>query len=93
MTTATLEDRLRSRARELGFAQARITRATLPGHVGERLEQAVGAGHHGSMEWLADTAERRRSPDAMWTGARSAITLAMSYAPEIDPMQRLEAGI
>jgi hypothetical protein len=44
MTTATLEDRLRSRARELGFAQARITRATLPGHVGERLEQAVGDG-------------------------------------------------
>jgi epoxyqueuosine reductase len=90
MTTATLEDRLRSRARELGFAQARITRATLPGHVSERLEQAVGDGHHGSMEWLADTAERRRSPDAMWTGARSAITLAMSYAPQIDPMQRLE---
>jgi epoxyqueuosine reductase len=59
--------------------------------VGERLEQAVGEGHHGSMEWLADTAERRRSPDAMWTGARSAITLAMSYAPELEPMQRLEA--
>jgi hypothetical protein len=89
--TADLENRLRARARDLGFEQLRISRATLPAQVGERLQQAVGDGLHGSMDWLADTADRRRSPDAMWEDARSAITLAMSYAPDLDPMQRLEA--
>ena len=92
MTTATLENRLRTRALELGFGQVRITRATLPAQVGARLDQAVADGFHGSMDWLAETAPRRRSPDAMWTGARSAITLAMNYAPDLDPMQRLEQG-
>jgi epoxyqueuosine reductase len=89
--TADLENRLRARARDLGFEQLRISRATLPAQVGERLQQAVGDGLHGSMDWLADTADRRRSPDAMWEDARSAITLAMTYAPDLDPMQRLEA--
>jgi epoxyqueuosine reductase len=94
MTTAPLEDRLRSPCPRTGVrAGCALPVPPCRAQVGERLEQAVGDGHHGSMEWLADTAERRRSPDAMWTGARSAITLAMSYAPDLDPMQRLEAGI
>jgi epoxyqueuosine reductase len=90
MTTATLEDRLRTRAHELGFGEVCITPATLPAKVGARLDQSVADGFHGSMDWLAETAQRRRSPDAMWTGARSAIMLAMNYAPDLDPMQRLE---
>ena len=88
--TATLEDRLRTRAREIGFDDLRIAPASLPARVGDRLDQAVADGFHGTMDWLAETAERRRSPDAMWPEARTAITLAMSYAPAIDPMLRLE---
>ena len=88
--TASLEDRLRARATGLGFDAVRITRASLPHEAGERLEQFVSDGFHGGMDWLADTAQRRRSPDAMWPDARSAIVLAMSYAPGIDPMSRLE---
>ena len=87
--TASLEDRLRARAAALGFDAVRITRASLPHEAGERLGQFVADGFHGGMDWLADTAQRRRSPDAMWPDARSAIVLAMSYAPGIDPMSRL----
>ena len=88
--TATLEDRLRARAKVLGFDYVRITQARLPRETCERLEQAVAQGFHATMDWLADTAGRRRSPDAMWPDARSAILLAMSYAPSIDPMARLD---
>ena len=90
MTTATLEDKLRTRAFELGFGQVRITCATLPGQVGARLDQSVADGFHGSMDWLAETAPRRRSPDAMWTGARSAITLAILTQ---DARDRLFGGL
>ena len=88
--TASLEDTLRARAARLGFDAVRITRASLPAQVGDRLDAAVGDGFHATMDWLADTADRRRSPDAMWPQARSAVMLAMSYAPDMDPLQRLE---
>jgi epoxyqueuosine reductase len=88
--TASLEETLRARAAALGFDAVRITRAGLPQLVGRRLDEAVASGFHATMDWLEQTADRRRSPDAMWPGARSAVVLAMSYAPDIDPMQRLE---
>ena len=42
------------------------------------------------MDWLAETAERRGAPKALWPEARSAIMLAMSYGQEIDAFGRLE---
>jgi epoxyqueuosine reductase len=88
--TASLEDTLRARAARLGFDAVRITRASLPGQVGARLDEAVSEGFHATMDWLVDTADRRRSPDAMWPQARSAVVLAMSYSPDMNPLQRLE---
>ncbi len=73
-----------------GFQGMAITAAHLPDVTGHRLEQAVANGWHGDMTWLAETIARRRSPDAMWEDAKSAIMLAMSYAPDIDPMVRLD---
>ena len=49
----------------------------------------LAAGHHGTMTWMAETAERRKTPMAMWPEARSAIAVAQNYAPEIDPLERL----
>ena len=54
-----------------------------------RLKQAVAAGHHGTMAWLAETAERRGSPAALWPQVRSVIMLGMNYAPEGDPLAML----
>ena len=84
-----LQDRIRREAASLGFDLCRFTQAQLPPTIGERLEQAVGDRHHAGMQWLADTLARRKSPQAMWPGARSAIMLAMNYGPETDPLQSL----
>ena len=54
-----------------------------------RLKQAVAAGHHGTMAWLAETAARRGSPAALWPQVRSVIMLGMNYAPEGDPLATL----
>jgi len=38
------------------------------------------------MVWLATTAERRASPDALWPDVRSVIMLGMNYGPDEDPL-------
>jgi epoxyqueuosine reductase len=93
--SAVRHDRLRAwldrAATKAGFASVHVTFASLPDQVGARLLEFVGAGHAGDMSWLAETAPRRASPDAMWPQARSAIILTMNYGPDHDPMDNLAA--
>lgn len=86
----TLISELKIKANELGFADLRITAATLPQPIGDELEAYVVKGHHGDMAWMPETLERRKSPDAMWADARSAIVLAMNYDQGLDAFARLE---
>jgi epoxyqueuosine reductase len=78
----TLGERIRALARELGFARTGFARADALGHEAERLREWLAAGHHGSMEYMARTADVRVDPrDArMLEGARSVIVLAAPYA-------------
>ena len=81
---------LKIKANELGFAALRITAATLPSNIGNDLEDYVAKGHHGTMAWMPETLERRKSPDKMWNEARSAIVLAMNYDQGLDAFARLQ---
>jgi epoxyqueuosine reductase len=54
-----------------------------------RLKTAIGEGHHGTMDWLAETAERRGNPAALWPEARSIIALGMNYGSDADPLATL----
>ncbi len=42
-------------------------------------------GFHGTMEWLAETAERRADPRTLWSDVRSVVMFGMNYGPEEDP--------
>jgi epoxyqueuosine reductase len=42
------------------------------------------------MEWMETRAHHRVSPTALWPEAKSAIALAMSYAPDHDPLALAE---
>ena len=85
-TNAGLRARLEAEARRLGFVACGIAPATDDPLVGRRLDEWLGEGCHGSMEWMAARAEVRRGPQAMWPQARSVIALGMSYAPDRDPL-------
>jgi epoxyqueuosine reductase len=50
-----------------------------------RLKQFVAEGLHGSMDWIAETLERRADPSVLWPEVRSIIVLAMNYGPDHDP--------
>ena len=41
------------------------------------------------MAWLAETAERRGSPKALWPEVRSVVMLGMNYGPDCDPLKTL----
>lgn len=79
-----------SKAREEGFDIIGFADPMRVADMGRRLLQFVGEGRHGDMAWLAETAERRAHPHALWPEARSAIMLGMNYGPALDPMSRLE---
>lgn len=84
------EARLKTMAADLGFADCRICRADEPWDAGERLKAFVAAGRHGGMDWMETTLERRKTPTAMWAGAKSAVMLAMNYGPPANPLPQLE---
>ena len=73
-------------AARLGFAACGIASAHEDPLAAGRLEQWLGSGQHGEMEWMAARAHHRRSPQDLWPEARSVIALGMSYAPTRDPL-------
>ncbi|WP_294645329.1 tRNA epoxyqueuosine(34) reductase QueG [uncultured Aureimonas sp.] len=77
---------LEADARRLGFDAVGIARPEADALAGERLDQFLAAGHHGTMAWLPETAERRRSVAALWDEARSVVVLGLNYGPDEDPL-------
>jgi len=81
-----LEERIDAHARRLGFASVGFTDAGENTVRAQRLEEWLGEGRHGSMEWMETRLHHRRSPQGLWPEARSVIALGMSYAPALDPI-------
>jgi epoxyqueuosine reductase len=82
----SLEEAIKAEAARLGFAQCGFTRADAVEGAGIELKRWVEAGHHGTMGWMESRAHHRVSPLALWDEAKSAIALAMSYAPASNPL-------
>ena len=81
---------LQKRAEAEGLSAPFVAAAHLPDAVGERLSAFVAAGYHGDMAWLEERMEQRKSPDALWPEARSAIVFAQNYGQDTDSFARLE---
>jgi len=80
---------IRDKALALGFDAVGFAPAALGPEARSRLGAFLAAGRHGDMGWLADRAEQRAHPRALWAEANSVIALGMSYAPAEDPMAPL----
>jgi len=83
--TEKLLEAFRDKAGQLGFDAVRIASADSIPEAGARLQQFLDKGYHGTMGWMADTADRRGSPAALWPDVRSVIMLAMNYGPDDSP--------
>ncbi len=92
----TGRDVIERKARELGFVALGVASAEGDPKDGAHLDAYLADGRHGDMGWMAETAARRASPQAMWPEARSAIVLGVPYTPEGDPLEdltRREEGV
>ncbi len=81
---------IRQEAEALGFSVARFAALPEVWAASERLEAFVAAGVHGDMAWMEETLDRRKHPQAMWSGAKSALVLGYNYGPDTDPLEGLE---
>lgn len=92
MTSAApknLKDMIRAEAERLQLDSFGVTTPDAIPLAAERLAHFVAEGRHGSMSWMADKADRRASPLALWPEARSVIMAGLSYAPGSNPLEAL----
>ena len=87
MTATGLRARLDAEAAALGFAALGIAAADAAPEAGARLRRWLDEGCQGDMLWMADTADRRASPQGLWPEVRSVVMLGTSYAPALDPLR------
>ena len=81
---------IREEAAAQGFDLCRITRPDSIPKAPERLTTFLSDEHHGTMDWMAETRERRGDPKALWSEVRSIVMFAMNYGPDEDPRVILE---
>jgi epoxyqueuosine reductase len=70
---------VQERAAELGFDDCRFTTANPPDHAAQ-FQDWLASGSHGQMEYLQRNAHKRLDPNQVLAGAKTVITLLVSYA-------------
>jgi len=77
-----MKEAIRQRAIQLGFEACRFGSADPPA-TAPQLERWLAEGRHGRMEYLRRNAEKRVNPAKVLPGARSLVSLAVSYASAV----------
>ncbi len=87
--TLSVRAAIRNKALELGFAECRFTTAETVPSVAADLAAYLADGRHGTMTWMAETAERRASPRALWPEVGTVIVVGENYGPGATPLATL----
>ena len=82
-------DAVRVKALAIGFHAVGFAPAALGPEARERLRAFLDAGQHGDMGWMAERAEQRAHPQALWPEARSVVAVGLSYAPDGDALETI----
>ena len=82
---------IRKLALDLGFEDCRFTTADPPA-TAARFEQWLASGQNGEMGYLGRNAHKRVDPQKVLAGARSIITLAVSYVRNAPGCQPSDCG-
>jgi len=86
----TIKQDICNKGLEAGFEAVGFCRATLPPETGQNLGGFLANNYHGEMGWMLERSEWRASPESLWPEARSVIMLGHNYAPDHNPMEKLE---
>jgi epoxyqueuosine reductase len=89
--TADIKAGIRAQALALGFDAVGFAPPLLAAEARAHLAEFIARGYHGDMGWLAERAEQRAQPTALWPEVKSVVVLGLNYGPEEDPLAVLEA--
>ena len=77
-------------ARDMGFAELRVTDVDLEAHA-ERLQRWLQQGHHGEMAYMARNTDLRLHPETLVAGTCRVLVARMDYLPpDTKPLEVLE---
>ncbi len=76
---ASLTEKIKEKALEIGFHKIGVARAEILRQEGERFRQWLGADYHGEMQWLAREPEKRADPNLIFPAAKSVVVVALNY--------------
>ena len=89
---ASLTEKIKEKALEIGFHKVGFTRAEPLREEGARLEEWLEKDFHGEMAWLAREPEKRSDPCAIFPGAKSMIVVALNYYTPHEHEEDTEKG-
>ncbi len=75
-----INEQIRSWARDVGFADCRISDGQLQDYE-PRLHAWLEAGHHGEMDYMARHGDKRSRPEELLPGTLRVISVRMDYLP------------
>jgi epoxyqueuosine reductase len=87
-----LRAELEGRSRALGFDAFGIATAEATAQWHQRLDEFLSLGRHGTMDWMAQTADRRADPRKLMNSVRSVVMVGLSYAPKGDALAGLSCA-
>jgi len=88
--SADIKAAIRAQALALGFDAVGFAPPLLAAEARAHLAEFLARGYHGDMGWLAERADQRAQPTALWPEVRSVVVLGLNYGPEEDPLSVLE---
>jgi epoxyqueuosine reductase len=77
--TGRVEDKIKAKARELGFSLVGIASAGALQQESARLQEWLRRGYQASMAWMERRTDKRCDPRAILPGAKSLVCVAMNY--------------
>jgi epoxyqueuosine reductase len=86
MDSRNIKSAITSKALELGFADLRFARAEFMDEEARRLEEWLGLGYHGTMNYMSNHFDKRVDPTKLVPGAKTVISLAYNYFTDIAPI-------
>lgn len=90
---ARLTQALKAEALRLGFDACGVSAADRLDEEARRLEDWLGRGRHGTMDWMERNFDLRIDPRVLVPGARSLISVLHGYRPPVEPARSPEVGL
>lgn len=88
--SASFKSEIDTMAKELGFASVGFTSPTGLEDAADYFQEFLNKDYHGTMTWLEEKADRRKSPRVLWPDVNSIIMLSMNYGPGKNPLEDLK---